>query len=92
MASFKPIQRKRLPRLKGDPTPDDKYWRNFDVSLPVRECRFLCLSVENILFLQFPVTVKEYGPVQSVCFSRTKPHLFAVTTSAKVRAVSPKFS
>ncbi|GAV03211.1 hypothetical protein RvY_13670 [Ramazzottius varieornatus] len=68
MASFKPIQRKTLPRLKGDPTPDDQYWRNFD----------------------FPVTVKEYGPVQSVCFSRTKPHLFAVTTSAKVQVFNPR--
>ncbi|OWA51356.1 U3 small nucleolar RNA-associated protein 15-like protein [Hypsibius exemplaris] len=67
MASFKPVQRKRLPRLKGEPTADDKYWTDFN----------------------FPVSVKEHGPIQSVSFSRTKPYYFAVTTSAKVHVFNP---
>ncbi|XP_055346766.1 U3 small nucleolar RNA-associated protein 15 homolog [Paramacrobiotus metropolitanus] len=67
MASFRPIERKRLPRLKGELTAENKYWTDFS----------------------FPVTIKEYGPIQNVSFSKKKPHLCAVTSSAKVQIIDP---
>ena len=41
-------------------------------------------SVNSLLVLQNPVTVKEYGAITDIDFCQVKPHNFAVTNSMRV--------
>ncbi|KAG1676498.1 U3 small nucleolar RNA-associated protein 15 [Nymphon striatum] len=49
------------------------------------------VTADNLYWkkLQFPITVKEFGPVTDVNFSQARPHHFVVTSSTKVQIFDP---
>jgi hypothetical protein len=68
---------------------DTRFKRTEIVKFPLLQSRVKTEDAEYWKYLQNPVTIREYGPVQSIDISPIAPYYVAVTGSSRVQIFDP---